>query len=89
VFRIKKTIEQMNIQLFGITREIVGGNQLSVPEQEGIKTVGELKSWLNAQYPAMEQLNALAVAVDHAYAEDEAVLHSGQEVALIPPVSGG
>ena len=79
----------MNIQLFGVTREIVGGNQLLVPEQAGIKTVGDLKSWLNSQYPAMEQLNALAIAVDHAYAEDEEMLHSGQEVALIPPVSGG
>ena len=79
----------MDIKLFGITREIVGGNQLWVPEQEGIKTVGDLKSWLHARYPAMEQLTTLAVAVDHAYAEDEAVLHSGHEVALIPPVSGG
>lgn len=79
----------MNIQLFGVTREIVGGNQLLVPEQAGIKTVGDLKSWLNAQYPAMERLNALAIAVDHTYAEDDAEIYSGQEVALIPPVSGG
>ena len=79
----------MKIQLFGVTREIVGENQLLVPEHAGIKTVGDLKSWLNVQYPAMEPLNALAIAVDHSYAEDDEILHSGQEVALIPPVSGG
>lgn len=85
----KKNIERMNIKLFGITRDIVGESQLIVPEKEEIGTVGELKSWLFNQYPAMGQLNALAIAVDHAYAEDHTVLKKGQEVALIPPVSGG
>ena len=79
----------MNIKLFGITREIVGGNQLKVPEEKEITTVGQLKSWLFEQYPAMGKLGSLAVAVDHAYAEDQTMLGSGQEVALIPPVSGG
>lgn len=79
----------MNIKLFGITRDIVGENQLVLPEREEIGTVGELKSWLFERYPAMRKLTALAVAVDHAYAEDHASLRAGQEVALIPPVSGG
>jgi molybdopterin converting factor subunit 1 len=79
----------MNIKLFGITREIVGKSELVVPEIEKIRTVGELKNWLFKQYPDMEQLNALAIAVDHAYAEDQSSLGAGQEVALIPPVSGG
>ncbi|MEX2593603.1 MAG: MoaD/ThiS family protein [Anditalea sp.] len=79
----------MNIKLFGIAREIVGESQLVVPDIENIGTVGELKSWLFEQYPAMGQLSALAIAVDHAYAEDHSALGTGQEVALIPPVSGG
>lgn len=79
----------MNIKLFGITREIVGENQLQVPDGDGIATVGQLKSWLFEKYPAMARLGALAVAVDHAYAEDQDALSAGQELALIPPVSGG
>ena len=78
----------MNIKLFGVTRDIVGTNQLYVPA-ENIATVGELKTWLYKQYPAIGELNSLAIAVDHAYAEDNAPLWAGQEVALIPPVSGG
>jgi molybdopterin synthase sulfur carrier subunit len=79
----------MNIKLFGVTRDIVGTSQISVPAIENIRTVGELKKWLFTQYPAIGRLNSLAVAVDHAYAEDHAALGPGQEVALIPPVSGG
>lgn len=79
----------MNIKLFGITREIVGKSELKVPEIENIRTVGELRSWLFEQYPDMGTLNALAIAVDHTYAEDQLALGRGQEVALIPPVSGG
>ena len=79
----------MNIKLFGVTRDIVGNSHLSVPTKENIATVGELKTWLYKQYPAIGQLNSLAIAVDHAYAEDHAALGAGQEVALIPPVSGG
>jgi len=79
----------MNIKLFGITRDIVGENQLTVDTGERITTVGELKSWLFNQYPEMDKLKTLAIAVDHVYAEDQDLLSPGQEVALIPPVSGG
>ena len=79
----------MNIKLFGVTRDIVGNSHLSVPAKENIATVGELKTWLYQQYPAIGQLNSLAIAVDQTYAEDHAALGAGQEVALIPPVSGG
>ena len=79
----------MEILLFGITREIVGQNSLKVPPQEAIHTIGQLKAWLGGQYPALHTLRSLAVAVDSEYAEDTHPLSPGQEVALIPPVSGG
>ncbi|GGK68577.1 molybdopterin converting factor subunit 1 [Rufibacter glacialis] len=79
----------MEILLFGITREIVGRNSLEVPSKETIQTVGQLKAWLGAQYPALNKLSSLAVAVDSEYAHDHQTLSPGQEVALIPPVSGG
>jgi len=79
----------MNIKLFGITREIVGVSHIPVPDNQQIKTVADLKSWLYVQYPRLQQLKSLAVAVDHAYAEDHEALGAAMEVALIPPVSGG
>ncbi|WP_210488874.1 molybdopterin converting factor subunit 1 [Rufibacter aurantiacus] len=79
----------MEILLFGITREIVGGSTLTVAPEEPMQTVGQLKTWLAERYPAMQKLSSLAVAVDSEYADDAQPLRPGQEVALIPPVSGG
>ena len=79
----------MKVLLFGITREITGQSRLDVPAHAGITTVKGLKNWLGQQYPAMQSLTSLAVAVDSEYAQDEDLLSPNQEIALIPPVSGG
>ena len=79
----------MKIRLFGITREIVGQSHILMPDNTAIVTVADLKLWLFDQYPLLKQLKSLAIAVDHAYAEDDAPLGAEMEVALIPPVSGG
>jgi molybdopterin synthase sulfur carrier subunit len=82
-------IHIMEILLFGITRDIAGKAKLSIPAGEQPQTVGDLKAWLGQQYPAMQQLSSLAVAVDNEYADDSLPLDSNNEIALIPPVSGG
>ncbi|WDF56922.1 molybdopterin converting factor subunit 1 [Mucilaginibacter sp. KACC 22063] len=79
----------MEILLFGITRDITGKQKLTVPADANISSVSQLKTWLGQQYPAMQQLSSLAVAVDSEYASDEIALHADSEIALIPPVSGG
>jgi molybdopterin synthase sulfur carrier subunit len=79
----------MKVLLFGITREITGQSRINIPENAGINTVKALKDWLGRQYPALQSLSSMAVAVDSEYAQDEDVLMPEQEIALIPPVSGG
>lgn len=84
----------MTILLFGITKEIVGSPTLSVPTSSitGRKvpaTVGELKEFLGNTYPELRSLTSMAVAVNHNYAEDHERINSYDEIALIPPVSGG
>lgn len=79
----------MEVLLFGITRDIAGKAKLTIPADEAPQTVAALKAWLNQQYPAMAALSSLAVAVNSAYAEDEAAIDAQSEIALIPPVSGG
>ena len=84
----------MTILLFGITKEIVGSPTLSVPTASvtGRKiptTVGELKEFLGNTYPELNKLSSLAIAVNHNYAEDHERINSYDEIALIPPVSGG
>jgi molybdopterin synthase sulfur carrier subunit len=79
----------MDVILFGISREIVGEKKLKVKPEENIQTVGALKHWMKQKYPQLEKLNSLAVAVDSEYADDDQTLVDENEVAIIPPVSGG
>ncbi len=79
---------QLNILAFGITKDIVGGSTVEVTIPEGL-TVGQLKEWLSTQYPAMQELKSLLIAVNEEYGEDGHILSEKDEIALIPPVSGG
>ena len=81
----------MTILLFGITKDIVGQSTLSLSHSEAksLHTAGELKSFLKDSYPEMKNLSSLAVAVNSEYAEDEYAIKEEDEIAIIPPVSGG
>ena len=80
----------MNIDLlaFGIAKDILEGNSLSATFQEGL-TVGELKQWLQRNYPAFERLRSFSIAVNEEYRSDDFVIKAKDEVVIIPPVSGG
>ena len=48
------------------------------------------RSALARDYPRLEPLlRSLAFAVEEEYTARDHVLHDGNEVALIPPISGG
>lgn len=74
--------------LFGITREIFGKIEEKIEITKQI-TVGEFLENLKLQYPALTALSSILVAVNNEYAEKDMVLAENDEVALIPPVSGG
>ncbi len=82
--------ETMTIRLlaFGIARDICGGAEVALDLPEGA-TVGRLREALLQRFPRLLDLRALAIAVNNEYARDEQVLKPDDEVALIPPVSGG
>ena len=80
---------QIRVLLFASCRDIVGSNDLDLTVPEGI-TVGELKQEIIAAFPDMAGITpSLSTAVNMEYARDEQVLSTKDEVALIPPVSGG
>ena len=81
----------MTVLLFGITRDIVGEGSLVISEDDSSEmiTVGDLKSQLIKDYPELGKLSSLAVAVNQNYASDSDPIGHADEIALIPPVSGG
>lgn len=81
----------MTILLFGMAKDIVGSSTISMPISNAVhlKTVGDLKACLGKTYPALNKITSLAVAVNNSYADDEESIDNFDEIALIPPVSGG
>jgi len=79
---------KITIALFGITKEIIEGSSLTYELADG-SSVSSLLTSLYGNYPKLQQLKSLLVAVNSEYAESEQVLNENDEIALIPPVSGG
>ncbi len=79
---------KVQILAFGVTRELIGKNSFDFTV-EGASTIGDIKQNLIKQYPALGKLTALAFAVNSEYEQEGFFLKDGDELALIPPVSGG
>ncbi len=75
------------IKTFGVARDILGCKEL-IFEISGNKVI-DLRNELTKKYPSLESLNSLLIAINQSYSEDDAVLTETDEIALIPPVSGG
>ncbi|NNL85655.1 MAG: hypothetical protein HKP27_08390 [Myxococcales bacterium] len=79
----------ITVQLFGSIREHAGSKELSQELPEGA-TVGSLRRALAASLAPVAELGPrLRIAVNREVAVETTPLSEGDEVALLPPVSGG
>ncbi len=78
---------QVTVRFFAASREMVGAERQIHTLPEGA-TLQDLQSRLFAAYPALEA-QRVRFAVNMTYAPLSVILHTGDEVACIPPVGGG
>jgi molybdopterin converting factor subunit 1 len=79
----------VTVRLFAALRERAGTAEISL-EAPDESTVAAIESLVVQRHPKLSDLlSKSAVAVNRAYASRQTVLHDGDELALIPPVSGG
>jgi molybdopterin converting factor small subunit len=79
---------KVNILAFGIAKDIFGGSTIPT-ELPNDATISNLKYQLEKQYPQLKKLATYMVAVNNEYALDGDTIHERDEIAIIPPVSGG
>jgi molybdopterin converting factor subunit 1 len=77
----------VRVRLFASLREAAGTARLETPLPSGAR-VSDLVDALAEQIPALKTTGCL-IAVNQAYVDPDTELHDDDEVALIPPVSGG
>jgi molybdopterin converting factor subunit 1 len=79
----------LTVLLFAKLRDLAGAEAVAIELPAGA-TVTDLRRRLAELHPAVAPLlERSAVAVNHDFADHALVLRLGDEVAVIPPVSGG
>jgi MoaE-MoaD fusion protein len=81
----------LQVRLFAVLRERAGRDSLEVEVAEGATVAEALRALAEESEPLAAALEAMPVvmAVNRSYAGEDATLSPGDELALIPPVSGG
>jgi molybdopterin synthase catalytic subunit len=80
---------RVTVRLFGPIREAAGAKELHV-QLPGDATAATLRALLAERHPEIAALGPrLRVSVNRQFAADDARLADGDEVAFLPPVSGG
>ena len=79
----------MTVRLFARLRDIVGASELTREATAGA-SAGSVWRGLTQEFPALADYEkSMSVAVNADYARMEQPVKDGDEVAFLPPVSGG
>ncbi len=79
---------KINLIAFGIAKAIFKTNNLEIELTENA-TTNDLKFFLENKYPRLKQLSSYMIAINNEYSADNQQITSKDEIAIIPPVSGG
>ena len=78
----------VNVRFFGPAREWAGLDALPLDLPDGA-TVGVVAGQLADRFPTLGAALGIRLAVNRSFVPLDVALRDGDEVAVIPPVSGG
>ena len=80
---------QITVKLFAIFQEVLATDELQINLESGT-SVSTIFDRLVSNHPHLEKWRSLTrYAVNLNFVDPQTILKNGDEVALIPPVSGG
>jgi molybdopterin converting factor subunit 1 len=81
--------DKIKVRLFANLRELVGEREITITVPGGV-TVSYLNNEILNKYPQLKSFsNKFVTSVNCKVTTDDTVITSGDEIALLPPVSGG
>src|SRR3954463_15720476 len=87
--RVERTSMNIRVRLFALLRDRAGASQVALELPSGA-TVAAASQALGEKLPALSPLlPRVAFAVNREYVAADTTLNDGDELAIIPPVSGG
>ena len=91
-FKLKSDIpnnDKIKVKLFAILRDRVGESEITITVPMGI-TVDYLNSEILKRYPQLKSFNnKFVTSVNWKVTTGNTIISSNDEIALLPPVSGG
>ncbi|MEM9273080.1 MAG: MoaD/ThiS family protein [Cyanobacteria bacterium P01_F01_bin.143] len=79
----------VNVKLFAVYQEVYGKPELSLSFPEGT-TVGDVLDYLIQEKPELAKWREVTrFGINLQFVPAETVINDGDEIVLIPPVSGG
>ena len=80
---------RVTVRLFARLRDLAGAAEMSREIESG-GTIGAVWRDLDGEFPALADYErSISAALNADYARMDAEVHDGDEVAFLPPVSGG
>lgn len=80
---------KIKIKFFAAYRDVVGRQEIIMDVEEGSK-LRDVVEELKRIYPRLSGFSdSIIASVNKKYAAEEVLLNEGDEIALLPPVSGG
>ena len=80
---------KVTVKTFAALRDIIGSANVEI-DVSSDATVREVLRVVNELYPKMDKIaSQIMIAVNMEYVDLDHAVHQNDEVALIPPVSGG
>jgi molybdopterin converting factor subunit 1 len=86
--REEQTYPTITVKLFASSREIIGKDKITLKLSEKM-TALDLRRMILEQYPQVVRKIQFVIAINHKIADDATTVHQMDEVAILPPVSGG
>ena len=80
---------KVRVLFFGVLKDLTGRSceELTVPDQA---TAADVIEHYQVQVANLREMaHSIAIAINQEYSAIDSPLHAGDEIALLPPVSGG
>jgi MoaE-MoaD fusion protein len=87
IFHGKLALVQIHVLFFGILKDLTARSADSIDVPEGSRACDIVQRY--AGLVPNSGLSSVAISVNQEYSSPDTLLHAGDEVALLPPVSGG
>ena len=79
----------VTVLLFAAARDAAGRGRLEMPHRDGLTAAAVWESLVGEHSALAALAPSISVAVNHRFVPKDTALAAGDEVAFLPPVSGG